>query len=81
MWWDRRTTGDWYLLKIKKWHRVKRWCRVEWVDNALEDLTLKILEGVKTGNNGNFETTDHNVSSGYYVVKWTSKPYTLQENT
>ena len=51
------------------------------LDNALEDLTLQILEGVKTSNYGAFETADQNVSSGYYVVKWTSKPYILQENT
>ena len=51
------------------------------LDNALEDLTLQILEGVKTGNYGAFETADQNVSSGYYVVKWTSEPYILQENT
>ena len=51
------------------------------LDNALEDLTLQILRGVKTVNYGAFDTADQNVSSGYYVVKWTSKPYTLRENT
>ena len=51
------------------------------LDNVLEDLTLQILEGVKIGNYGAFETSDQNVSSGYYVVKWTSEPYTLQGNT
>ena len=51
------------------------------LDNALEDLTLQIMKGVKIGNYGAFEKADQNVSSGYYVVKWTSKPYTLQENT
>ena len=44
-------------------------------------MTLQILRGVKTGNYGAFETADQNVSSGYYVIKWTSKPYALQENT
>ena len=47
------------------------------LDNALEDLTLQILEGVKIGNYCAFVTSDQNVSSGYYVVKWTSEPYTL----
>ena len=42
------------------------------LDNTLEDLTLQILREVKTGNYGAFETVDQNVSSGYYVVKWTS---------
>ena len=51
------------------------------LDNALEDLTLQIMKGVRIGNYGAFETSDQNVSSGYYVVKWTSKPYALQENT
>ena len=44
-------------------------------------MTLQILEGVKTGKYGAFETADQNVLSGYYVVKWTSGPYTLQLNT
>ena len=37
------------------------------------------MKGVKIGNYGAFETADQNVSSGYYVVKWTSEPYILQE--
>ena len=44
-------------------------------------MTLQILEGIKIVNYGAFEMADQNVSSGYYVVKWTSKPYTLQLNT
>ena len=50
------------------------------LDNALGDLTLQILEGVKIGNYSAFETADQNISSGYYVVKWTLEPYTLQLN-
>ena len=38
------------------------------------------MKGVKIGNYGAFETSDQNVSSEYYVVKWTSKLYALQEN-
>ena len=37
------------------------------LDNALEDLTLQILRGIKTGNYGDFETVVQNVSSGYYA--------------
>ncbi len=50
---------------------------VQCVLNVLEALTLLMIRDGEVGAVG---TTD-NATMGYYVVKWTSKPYALQEET
>jgi hypothetical protein len=46
---------------------------------ALHGLATRMSEKVQHGNYGAFSTEDPH-ADGYYIVQWTSDPYTLQED-
>jgi hypothetical protein len=51
----------------------------EALEEALAGMTTMMAERIKPDKYGAFSTTDED-ADGYYIVKWTSEPYTLQED-
>jgi len=53
---------------------------VEAYEEALGGITSMMAERIEEGGYGAFGVEDDEDGDGYYVVKWTSAPYTVQED-
>jgi hypothetical protein len=86
-WWSMfEGLNDWHIVEL---HRVRQ--KIAAVDeiagneyNEAQDVVLdafavRMAEDVVAGRNGAFMTEDPD-TDGYYVVEWSSSPYTLQED-
>ena len=71
--------NDWKIINLKP--------RADADEDELEEAHAYALNGIETmnsekveiGNHGAFATNDPD-ADGYYVVQWTSDPYTLQDD-
>ena len=51
------------------------------MEDNLSNVAFHMSKLAKVNNYGAFLTANNNISSDYYVVRWTTLPYTLQNAT
>jgi hypothetical protein len=71
--------NDWNIIKCVPGKEANPEQIEETQDVVLEGLATMMAETVEVGGNGAFLADDDRYD-GYYIVRWTSSPYTLQED-
>ena len=73
--------NDWLLIDIVDKQTNENNSDTSIIENTLICNTMHIANEVAVGGYGALATNDNNVKVGYYVIKWTSTPYPLQNDT
>jgi hypothetical protein len=71
--------NDWIIITLEPTASTSREEIEETWAVALEGIATRMAEKVEVGMFGTFQTDDPD-ADGYYLVEWTSVPYTIQEN-
>jgi hypothetical protein len=74
-----RGINDWQIIKLEPKKQSDPSEEEEAREEVLAGMTEMMAQSIETGKFGAFATTDED-ADGYYVVKWTSEPYTLQHS-
>ena len=74
-----RGINDWRIVKLEPKKQSDPSEEEEAREEVLAGMTEMMAQSIETGKYGAFATTDED-ADGYYVVKWTSEPYTLQDS-
>ena len=71
--------NDWRIIHLRPGKDSDAAEEEEALADALAGVTAEMAAGIRIGKYGAFATLDED-ADGYYVVGWTSEPYTLQED-
>jgi hypothetical protein len=71
--------NDWIIITLEPTASTSREEIEETWAVALEGIATRMAEKVEVGMFGTFQTDDPD-ADGYYLVEWTSVPYTVQDN-
>ena len=79
-WWKNfHGLNDWVIVSVVPAKDTDPEEEEEGLIFVLEGVETRMSEQVQVGNKGAF-SCDDSTTDGYYIVEWTSEPYTLQED-